>query len=401
MNLPTHALDVPIFDEDPFDLAFLNDPYPYYKTLRALGPVVWIPKYEIYACGRFAEVNSILRDWETFSSAAGGGLANFNKEKPWRKPSIILEADPPKHTQTRKVLDKVLNRSALKVLREGFEQKARELIDQLLMKREIDGVCELAQVFPLGVFPDVIGLCKEGRENLLPYANMAFNAFGPRNALFEESFKEAQVVIDWITAQCKREALSPGGLGQKIFDLAEANGLTQEEGGMLVRSLLTAGLDTTIYGIANTLLSFASYPEQWDVLKADHKLFTKAFTEVIRFQSPVQTFFRTTTKAVDVSGYEIPAEQKVLLFLASANRDGDKWERPDEFDITRNAGVQVGFGSGIHVCVGQMLARLEAEVVFLELLKRVKSIELAGDPVRRYNNTLRGLEHLPLILHPE
>jgi cytochrome P450 len=393
--------EVPIFDEDPFSIAFFENPYPYLKTMRELGPVVWIPKYEVFACGCFDEVNASLRNWEDYSSAAGGGLTNFNKEKPWRKPSIILEADPPKHTQTRAILNKVLNRAALVKLREGFEIKAKEFIEDVLNKGSIDGVSELAQVFPLRVFPDAIGLRKDGRENLLPYGNMAFNAFGPKNALFEESFKQASSVIKWITEQCDKDALSKDGLGAEVFKYAAESGLGEDEAGMLVRSLLTAGLDTTIYGIANTLFSFASFPEQWQILKKDHKLFTNAFSEVIRFQSPVQTFFRTTTREVELGGHRLPENQKVLLSLASANRDPKKWENPDVFDITRNTVGQVGFGSGIHVCVGQMLARLEAEVVFKELLQRVKHIELIGEPIRRFNNTLRGLETLPIMLHPE
>lgn len=399
MSTYTAPEGVPVFDEDPFDIEFHKDPYPYHEKLRELGPVVWIPKYEIYAMGRYEEVFSSLRNWEVFSSAAGGGLSNFNKEKPWRKPSIILEVDPPFHTKTRNVLNKILNRIALKKLREGFEKKAEGLVAQVIEKGEIDGVKDLAQVFPLTVFPDTVGLQKEGRENLLPYANMAFNAFGPKNEVFEESFKEASKVSEWIMAQCKKEALDDSGLGAEVFANAAEAGLTEEEAGMLVRSLLTAGLDTTIYGIANALFSFATYPEQWDKLRADPTLAGNAFAEVVRYQSPVQTFFRTTTQRVEVGGITIPEDHKVLLFLAAANRDPRQWEEPNTFNIGRNTTGHVGFGAGVHMCVGQMLARLEAEVVMAELLKKVKSIELAGEPVRRFNNTLRGLESLPLVLH--
>jgi cytochrome P450 len=121
---------------------------------------------------------------------------------------------------------------------------------------------------------------------------------------------------------------------------------------------------------------------------------------VIRFESPVQTFFRTTTREVDVGGVRLGDNDKVLLFLAAANRDPRKWERPGEFDITRRAAGHVGFGAGIHGCVGQAVARLEAELVLGALARRVEAIEIVGEPVRRFNNTLRGLASLPVNVRP-
>lgn len=392
---------LPVFDADPFGMDFLADPYPYHEKLRELGPVVWAPHYEIYVLSRYREVHAALRNWEVFSSAAGGGLANFKLEKPWRKPSIILEADPPLHQRTRGVLNQILNRVAIEQLRDAFAVKAKAVVEEAVEKREIDGVKDLAQVFPLNVFPDAVGLQKEGRENLLPYADMAFNAFGPKNALFEKSFEKSAKVIDWIVSQCQKDALSEDSLGARVFAIAAENDLTEDDAGMLVRSLLTAGLDTTIYGISNALFSFASFPDQWDVLQKDHGLLRNAFSEVVRYQSPVQTFFRTTSRATEVCGAQIPENKKVLLLLASANRDPRQWKNPEAFDITRNTSGHVGFGSGIHMCVGQMLARLEAELVMRELLARVERIELNGEPVRRYNNTLRGLESLPIVLRPK
>jgi len=218
--------------------------------------------------------------------------------------------------------------------------------------------------------------------------------------LYEEAFQDAAPVIEWIAQQCQRDALSKNGFGAQIYAATDTGELNEEEAGMLVRSLLTAGLDTTIYGITNALLSFASFPEQWQLLRENPTLLQRSFEEVIRFQSPVQTFFRTTTKPINVGGIDIDSNQKVLLILASANRDPKKWKDPEQFDIRRNASGHVGFGAGIHVCVGQMVARLEAEVIITALLRKVEKITLEGEPVRRLNNTLRGLQSLPLRLHP-
>ena len=165
---------------------------------------------------------------------------------------------------------------------------------------------------------------------------------------------------------------------------------------LLVRSLLSAGVDTTVHALGNAILCFATHPDEWAVLHADPGRSRAAFEEVLRFASPVQTFFRTTARAVEVGGVSMPAGEKVLLFLAAANRDPRHWDRPERFDVSRRAGGHVAFGSGIHACVGRMLARVQAEVLIGALARRVSSIELAGDPERKLNNTLRGLASLPV-----
>ncbi len=135
-------------------------------------------------------------------------------------------------------------------------------------------------------------------------------------------------------------------------------------------------------------------------LRQDPSLARAAFEEVLRFESPVQTFFRTTTRAVEVAGVRLGEGEKILLFLAAANRDPRRWEDPERFDITRKASGHLAFGVGIHGCVGMAVARLEAEIVLGLLARKVEAIELAGEPERRFNNTLRGLARLPVKLRP-
>ena len=146
-NCPTSALD-------PFSAAFLHDPYPHHATLRDAGPVVWLEQYGVIAMARYQQVRDTLADWETYCSSRGGGLTDFAKEEPWRPPSIILEADPPLHTRTRGVLGKVLSRPALQYLRERFTAKADEIARAVVAQGEIDAIDDLAEAFPLSVFPD-------------------------------------------------------------------------------------------------------------------------------------------------------------------------------------------------------------------------------------------------------
>ena len=141
-------------------------------------------------------------------------------------------------------------------------------------------------------------------------------------------------------------------------------------------------------------------PSNGQLLRENPKLIRGSFEEVLRFEAPVQTFFRTTTRAVDVGGVAVGEGEKVLLFFAAANRDPRRWDNPDRFDVSRRATGHMTFGTGIHGCVGQAVARLESEAIFGALANRVASFELTGKPERRLNNTLRGFDTLPLRIMP-
>ncbi|HKF36468.1 MAG TPA: cytochrome P450 [Ktedonobacteraceae bacterium] len=234
---------------------------------------------------------------------------------------------------------------------------------------------------------------------MLPYANMVFNAFGPRNQLLVAAMADAQAVQQWIMDNCRREALRPGSLGAQIWAAVDAGKIPEEWAPLLVRSLLSAGLDTTINGISSAIYALASHPQQWSLLRQDPSLAKSAFEETVRWESPVQTFFRTTTRQVEIAGVRIPAGEKVLLFLGAANRDPRRWTEPNRFDIRRDASGHVGFGMGIHRCVGQTVARVEAEIVLTALARRVERIEIAGQPQRKPNNTLRAWSSLPVTVH--
>ncbi|MGE4062899.1 MAG: cytochrome P450 [Rhodospirillaceae bacterium] len=387
---------VPGLDIDPFSEEFLADPYPFHARLRDTAPFVWLTRYGIGAIARYGEVRKTLLDWETFSSARGVGMADFARHGRFRLPSIILESDPPQHTRSRAVLNKTLSFLVMKSLRERFAAEADRMIDALIEKREFDGCAELAEAFPLRVFPDAIGMKREGRDNLLPYGDMVFNSFGPPNRRFLESASRAEAAFAWVETQAQRENLAADGFGQICYQAADKGEITHKEAGMLVRAILTAGVDTTVNGIGAAIYALARYPEQWRKLRENRSLTRAAFEEAIRFESPVQTFFRTTTRPAEIDGVRLAEGQKILMFLGAANRDPRKWENPDGFDIERPVTGHVGFGAGIHACVGQLLARLEGEVVLDAMARKIRTIEVAGTPERRFNNTLRGLKKLPL-----
>jgi cytochrome P450 len=388
---------LPTSDADPFSHEVLEDPLPMHAALRDAGPVVLLTQYDVYALARYEHVHAALVDWQQFQSAAGVGMSNFKKEKPWRPPSIVLEADPPRHDAPRRVLQKVLSPRSLRKLRDGWLADADVLVDEVLSEaREFDGKQRLADAFPLRVFPDAVGLGPGGRENLLPYGDHAFNAFGPSNDLVAKGEPRVAELSAWVGAQCRRDALAPEGFGADIWAASDRGDITPEQAPLAVRSLLTAGVDTTVHGISAVLYAFATNPDQWQRLRANPGLARVAFDEAVRWESPVQTFFRTATTDVRVGEHVVPEGHKILMFLASANRDPRRWENPDAFDLSRDPSGHVGFGMGIHQCVGQHVARLEAEALMIALAKRVRTIELAGPTTRHHNNTLRAWESIPI-----
>jgi 4-methoxybenzoate monooxygenase (O-demethylating) len=387
---------VPSLALDPFSEGLLTDPLPFYRALCDEPAVVWLAQHRCYAVGRHHEVRRVLHDVRSFISSAGVGLTNLRAEPGIRSPSLILEADPPAHARPRAVLNRLLSAEAVDRLREGFRRAARELVASLLERGSFDGVADCARAYALSVFPDAVGLAPELRENLIAYADLLFNANGPRNELFARSAQHAQPLTRWIMERCERNALRPGGLGDQLYQAMDRAELSAEEAPLLVRSLLSAGVDTTIAALGNTLCCLAERPDAWQQLHAAPQLARHAFDEALRFDSPSMFTFRTTSCAVELAGHTLPAEQKLLVSFGAANRDPRRWPDPDHFDLARRPTGHVAFGSGIHACVGQVIARAEAEALLEELARNVERLELTGPPRRWLNNAVRSWASVPL-----
>ncbi len=391
---------VPASALDPFSLDFLRDPHPAHEVLRETGPIVWLDKYGAYAAARHAEVRQILNDPATFCSSRGVGLSDFQREKPWRPPSLVLERDPPEHDRARAVLNRALSATVMRSLRARFAEAASELAEKLQRKVRFDAVSDCAEVYPMMVLPDAIGLSSQGREHLLPYAATVFNMFGPDNELRRAAVAQMAPHVEWISAQCKREALADDGIGAMIHAAADAGEVTRQEAELLVRSLLSAGFDTTVHGIGAAMRCLALNPDQFVGLRAEPSKARAAFEEAIRLETPVQTFFRTTTRDVELGGATIPEGEKVLMLLGAANRDPRQWREPDRYNIDRATAGHVGFGAGVHMCVGQLLARLEGETLLAALARAFQTLGPDGEATPLFNNTLRGWVRLPVRVTP-
>ena len=289
-----------------------------------------------------------------FISSAGVGLSNFNTETPFRPRSLILEADAPQHDAPRAVLSRILSPKAVLQIRARFTAVA-ETVDTLLAKAAagatVCGIHDLAQPDPLKVLPDAVGVGPDGRENLLVCGDLIFNSMGPRNALLARSAARMGPVTDWIMAHCQRDHLAPGGFGDQIYQAADAGEIEPSQAPLLVRSFLSAGIDTTLNGLGNALFSLARHPDQYARLRDDLTLARPAFEAALRWESTAQTFFRTAGQDTQIAGAPIPAHSKVVLFLAAANRDARKWPDPHRFDIQRRPSGQAAKRPSSHVAM--------------------------------------------------
>lgn len=382
---------------DPFDEEVLADPEPYDRLALASGPVLYFPQYDLYALCQYEHVRAAFADWRRFCSGHGTGIVHTKKAGNWRRQSPVLENDPPEHGRYRRILQKVLTGRSLLEIKDRFAKEADVMVSDLVDRGHFDAQTELAAAFPLVVVPTMLGLAAEDRDAMVLYSELNFNSMGPNNNLRQASVARAAGIPARVEALCCRESLSKDGLGARIYEECEIAGISDTDAAILVRTFFSASMDTTAIGIGMTIHALASNPEHWRMARENSDLLRSAFDESLRRDAPSPYIGRTTTEEVHIDGVTIPADSKVLLLVAAANRDPAQYGNPDEFDPHRQKSTHVAFGVGIHACIGQPLARLEAELVLTALARHARTITLDGTPTRLLNNWLRGFANLPII----
>lgn len=389
----TNTETMPRSDVDLFAEDFMADPYPAFRALRDAGPVVYLDRLDAWAVARYAEARFVLGDWAAFSSDDVALNPQYNQYVG----DGILRANPPLHDQLRNVLAARLAPRALRKLEADIADRATRIVDALVDQGSFDAVVDLARKFPVDVVADLIGLPQEGRERLLELIDANFNCFGPDNERTRQAGPKVAELGAYVMANATPDALAEGSMGRAVFDAVEAGEVDAAAAPWLVMTYVTAGMDTTVHAIAHAIWLLGRHPDQWDALRADTSMIPRAFREVLRYETPVQAFGRTVVNDWDVDGLTVPAGSRLVVLFGSANRDERKWPDADRFDITRDNLDHLAFGYGLHGCAGQALARLEGETLLRVFAQRVSRIEL-GEPVRHYNNILRGLESLPVTV---
>lgn len=366
-SIPEYPLD--IFTPDAVRNAREVD-----DALREFAPVVRLAD-GTHMLGRHEHVSAGLLDWKAFSSTS----------RPWHDPSsprpeILLTDDPPRHTQVRKVVADALSPRALERVKAIFEVRAKELLNRLRERDgPVDAVSEVTQAYVFQVLPEILGLPEQGREHMHGFSEMVWATMGPPGELFDQAMQyDYSAVIEWLETKCERAALDPDGIGETIYAASDSGQVTLAEAKLLLQTVLSAGADTTFITMANALRAWALFPGEYEALRADPRKVRAAFDESLRWDSPSRMAGRITTRDVQIDDYVIPAGTRCGLMFAAANRDPRYWEAPDAYRLDRDTRHSLGWGYGVHGCVGRTLATMEAQALLGEIAAQVESIELAG-----------------------
>jgi cytochrome P450 len=376
--------------------AVLN-PYPHYQRLRRLGSVVWLNRHRVYALPRYAECKATLRSDGLFISGRGVALNALSNRL---SRGTTLNSDGAEHDQRRKLLAHRLLPRALRSVSADIDKQADAVVDAALQRGTVDAVADLATALPLAIVPDLVGWPHDQREHLIEWGGAAFDVQGPLNWPAIKAIPRSLQMLRFARRVVRERTVLDGSMAHELLCAADAGKLAHEECPALMIDYLAPSLDTTISAISNALYLLGTHPEQWQLLKDDPGLIPNAINEVIRYESPLRAFARQVRDDTEIAGTPIPAGSRVLVMYASANRDENEWDKPEVFDIRRDAGRQIGFGNGTHACAGQGLARMETAAMLRALLERVDSIEVAGQPVWAVNNIIHRHRYLPLKLIP-
>jgi cytochrome P450 len=393
----------PIYD--PFTAEFQADPFPVYRRLRAEAPVYYNEKWDFYALSRFDDVRAALRDHDAYLNYQGVDIDDFEQEQ--RGPGLLPDIDNPRHDQLRKVVQRSFMPRSIRALGDEVRTVCDRLIDGFGERREVDLAAEMAWPIPFEVFFDFLGMPKGdirekfvhwthgikhrevGSPELTPFARESTHELRDYLAeLLRERRRNPRedVLTTIVQAEIEGVPLAP----EDIDPAAEAVGL--------VFALYIAGIETTAGQISTLFEQLARHPEQQRALHDDPQLIPRAVEESLRYRSMFQVTARTTARPVEVHGIEIPAGKRVFLILGSANLDETKFENPEQFDVLRTPAPHLAFGEGLHGCLGNPLARLEAAIALEQLVARRGVFTLNGAP-RRYTTTPNGyvFDRVPVL----
>jgi len=387
-------MNIPVSNIDFYSDAVIQDPYPVYAQLREMGPVVYLQQNNLYAVSRYEQVSEVLRQPLRYVSSRG--LSPLQKVNDIIVGST-LNSDPPEHDRTRAITSEPLLPGALKAIEPKIKSAADGLIDMLCARGEFDAISDLAQFLPLSIVVELVGLPDEaGAEKMLKWASAAFNLFSTENARTDQAFVDLTELRDFLLEYGRPEKLKDGGWAKRIFEVGPTRGFSNETCAQLMRDYIAPSLDTTISTTGQIIKFFADEPEQWNKIREDGSLIPNAVEEAVRLATPIRAFTRYVIENSEIAGQSIPEGERILVIYASANRDERKFPNADAFDVTRDVHDHVGFGQGVHMCLGMHLARREIILLLEALRRRVERFELTDKPTISMNNTIRAYSSMPV-----
>jgi cytochrome P450 len=385
---------------------FIEDPYPQLAELRKVGEPVWHDGLQVFLAATHSDANAVLRNralgrifkpkepldqWDTFN---------------WLHADSILDSEPPKHTRLRSLVMKAFNPKKIESLRPEVERLTALLLDQaeakLREQGEFDLIADFAEPLPVKVIASMLGFPDSDEHLLRPWSQAIVKMYevSPSDKDKAEAQTASAEFADYVQNLMTERKRNPGT--DLISDLA----MVEEDGEKLNAHeliatcvlLLNAGHEASVNGFGNGMVATLKNPAQDALLKSNPKgLAATAVDEFLRFDAPLHLFERTATEDTEIGGVKIAQGQKIAALLGSAGRDEHVFDRADELDLTRDPNPHIGFGAGIHFCIGAPLARMEMTTSLPALIERFPALALAGEPARRQAFVLRGYESVSVV----
>jgi cholest-4-en-3-one 26-monooxygenase len=390
-------------------------PHEWFAFLRQNAPVWWHEETDgpgFWCVTKYDDCVAVNRDYDVFSSARKATFIwDMPEEAIEQQRLMMLNMDPPLHTRYRRLVNKGFTPRTISALEEKIHATADDIIDAVIEKGEADFVTDIAAELPLVVIADLLGVPQADRHNMFDWSNRMIGRLDseysegePQDFDDPEFASQAAMELYAYAADLySKKRLDPHEDLMSVLTQVELEGdkLSELELELFFLLLTVAGNETTRNLISGAMYTFFQNPDQWEKLRGDRSLMPKAVEEMLRYVTPVMNFRRQTTKPTELRGQKIGADEKVVFFHISGNRDEDVFDQPDVFDISRSPNPHMAFGGGgPHFCLGANLARMEIRVMFEHLLDRLPDMRQDGDLQRLQSSFINGVKHLPIAFSP-
>jgi cytochrome P450 len=382
--------------------------------MRGIKPIVYDKHNNIWGVFRYGDVQTILGDYTTFSSAPQTSdstisSSNDRDAAPYQRPSL-LQSDPPYHRTLRGVIASAFTPIIVAKLEAHIENIANEMLNEVILRGKMDLIDDLAYPLPVTIIAELLGVPIDDRNLFRGWADMIVSSTGSDITDEQDTKNIAKMINEmdsYFSGILEERHRSPREdlITNLVKAQAEGRHLFREEILTFCRLLLLAGHVTTVNLIGNTILSLLQNQTEFRLLQNNHNLIPSTIEETLRYRSPVQAVIRIVSKDTNLRGQKIQSGQRIIAWLGSANHDESVFANPERFDITRSQHhAHVAFGHRIHFCLGAPLARLEGQVVLRVILQRLQDLNFDIDGnenlIPLQSVFFHGVAHLPLTFRP-
>ncbi|WP_406414857.1 cytochrome P450 [Streptomyces sp. NBC_01614] len=392
---------------DPWDPAFLADPYPAYAELRDRGRVHWFEPTNQWLVPHHADVSALLRDrrlgrtyQHRFTHEDFGRTAPPPEHEPFHvlNDHGMLDLEPPDHTRIRRLVSKAFTPRTVEQLKPYVQGLAGELVSGLVEAGGGDLLADVAEPLPVAVIAEMLGIPESDRAQLRPWSADICGMYelNPSEETATRAVRASVEFSEYLLELIAARRKEPGDdlISGLIAAYDEGDRLTEQEMISTAVLLLNAGHEATVNSTVNGWWALFRSPDQLAALRADHSLIPSAIEELMRYDTPLQLFERWVLDEIEIDGTTIPRGAEIAMLFGSANHDATVFETPSELDLTRKENPHISFSAGIHYCIGAPLARIELAASMTALLEQAPTLRLATEPDRKPNFVIRGLEGL-------